>query len=82
MALYRQQKHASRLIFFESKQTHARPLMRKINALNIFQVNILQNLTFMFKLKNDLVPNIFKEQFVKNNKSMQHVHLQKTINYY
>ena len=68
MALYRQQKHASRLIFFESKQTHARPLMRKINALNIFQVNILQNLTFMFKLKNDLVPNIFKEQFVKNKK--------------
>ena len=51
MALYRQQKHASRLIFFESKQTHARPLMRKINALNMFQVNILQKVIFMFKLK-------------------------------
>ena len=60
MALYRQQRHASRLIFFESKKTHARPLMRKMNALNIFQVNILQNLTFMLKLKRDLAPNILK----------------------
>ena len=37
MALYRQQNHASRLIFFEPKQTHARPLMRKINAYIYFK---------------------------------------------
>ena len=64
--ILRQQKHASRIIFF--KETHARPLMKDLNALNIFQMNILQNLIFMYKVKNNTIPSIFQNRFMLNNK--------------
>ena len=61
--LYSKQKHASRIIYHQDKQTHARPLMKNLNALNIYQINIIQILVFMFKLNNNMVPNTFHKQF-------------------
>ena len=40
---FRCQKHASRIIYNEDRKTHARPLMKSLNALNVYQINILQN---------------------------------------
>ena len=65
MRLYRQQKQASRIIFGKDKYTHAKPLLKKINVLNIFQLNIYQNLIFMYKLNRDLTPITFKSKFNK-----------------
>ena len=53
--LYKKQKHAIRIIYSEDKQTHSRPLMKNLKALNIYQINIFQILLFMYKLKNNLV---------------------------
>ena len=63
MNLYRQQKHASRIILGKDKFSHAKPLLKKLNVLNIFQLNIYQNLIFMFKLNKDLTPTTFKSKF-------------------
>ena len=50
--LYKKQKHAIRIIYSEDIQTHSRPLMKNLKALNIYQINIFQILLFMYKLKN------------------------------
>ena len=61
--LFNKQKHARRIVFNEKKYTHARPLMKKLKALNVYQINIFQILIFMFKVKHNLVPAIFKTKF-------------------
>ena len=61
--LYNQQKHASRIIYNEDRMTSAQPLLEKLRALNIYQINIYQTLLFMYKIKNNLAPNIFKNNF-------------------
>ena len=65
--LLRHQKHASRIIFFKDKLTHAKPLLQSINALNIYQLNIFHILLFMHKVKNEQTPQIFKTIFSKTN---------------
>ena len=45
--LLRHQKHASRIIFFKDKLTHAKPLLQYINALNVYQLNIFHILLFI-----------------------------------
>ena len=40
--------------------THATPLLQELKALNIYQLNIFQTLLFMHKVKNDNIPDIFK----------------------
>ena len=42
--------------------------MKDLNALNIFQTNILQNLIFMYKVKNNTIPSIFQNRFMPINK--------------
>ena len=66
--LLRRQKHASRIIYFKDKYTHARPLLKELNALNIYQLNINNTLLFMHKVKNNTIPNIFKQSFKINKK--------------
>ena len=44
--LFNKQKHASRIIYNKDKYTHAKPLMKSLNALNIYQINIFQNVNF------------------------------------
>ena len=62
-ALLRRQKHASRIIYFKDKYTHAKPLLKRLNALNIYQLNINNSLLFMHKVRNNNIPNIFKKSF-------------------
>ena len=58
------QKQISRMILFQNRNIHARPLMRKLRALNIFQTNLFQILTLMYKSKNELLPKIFQKLFI------------------
>ena len=49
--IYYQQKHAEKIIFNEDILTHSRPLLRSLNALNIYQINLYQHANFMHKFK-------------------------------
>ena len=44
------QKHAARIIFFKDKLTHAKPLLKSMNALNI-SVEHISNIIIHAKLK-------------------------------
>ena len=59
------QKHAVRIIFNEDRLCHSWPLLKTLNALNVYQLNIYQNLKFMHKLKKDNIPKIFTELIKK-----------------
>ena len=65
--LHNKQKYAARSIFNEDRMIHARPLLKQLNILNIYQLNIYQILTLMFKTK--LTPNIFFDKFKTINLS-------------
>ena len=61
--LFGKQKQAVRIIFNEDRLTHARPLLATLNALNVYQINLLQVLVFMHKIKTNSSPRIFLHQF-------------------
>ena len=44
----------------EDRQTHARKLLTKLNALNIYHINIIRTLHVMY---TDLAPRIFNNYF-------------------
>ena len=57
------QKHAARIVFDQDKLTHSRPLLRSLNALNVYQINLYQHLNFMHKVNNNVAPIAFHEIF-------------------
>ena len=61
--ILKKQKHAVPIIYYKDKFTHSRPLMRDINDLNAFQINIFQVLKFMYKMKHNLNPRVFDNMF-------------------
>ena len=63
------QKHAARIIFNEDRLCHLLPLLKNLNALDIYQLNIHQNPNFMHRLKN--IPKIFTELKKYQNTNIQ-----------
>ena len=61
--IYIKQKQASRVICNMHKCAHAKPLLREIKALNVYETNLYQNLLFMFKYQNDMLPKFFNNHF-------------------
>ena len=59
------QKHAVCNVFNEDKLAKSRPLLQSLNALNVYQINRYQHLTFMYKLNKNKVPLTFSELFKK-----------------
>ena len=41
----------------------SRHLMKELNILNVYQINILQHLLFIFKVKNSMTPWVFSHVF-------------------
>ena len=37
--------------------------MKELNILNVYQINILQHLLFMFRVKNSTTPRVFNQVF-------------------
>ena len=60
-------KHAVTIIFNEDRLCHSRPLLKNLNTLNVYQVNIYQNPNFMHRLKNDRT-KIMEWLFAKRRK--------------
>ena len=50
-------------MFNQDRFMHARPLLKNLNALNLYQVNLLQVLPFMHKIETNSSPQIFLHQF-------------------
>ena len=66
--ILKKQMHAVRIIFNKDKFTHSKPLMRDMNALNVYQINkinIFQVLKFMYKAKHNLNPRVFDNAFTE-----------------
>ena len=61
--IFLKQKHAVRIIFHENRLTHTRPLLKKLNALNVYQTNLYQVSSFMYQIKNGTIPKIFNNNF-------------------
>ena len=57
------QKQAVRIIFHEDRLAHSRPLLKNLNALNVYQVNLYQVASFMYQMKHNTTPMIFNESF-------------------
>ena len=55
------QKRAVRFVFNEYRLSHPRPLLQKISALKVYQINLYQHLNFMHKLNNQENPRIFND---------------------
>ena len=63
--IHYQQKHVRRIIFNEDIFTHSRPLLRSLNAFNIYQINLYQHVNFKYKFLKSQVPKIFNMAFEK-----------------
>ena len=61
--IYSKQKQASRIILNEERDAHSKPLMKSLDILNVYQLNIFQHLLFMHKVKNETTLDIFKNRF-------------------
>ena len=59
------QKQAARLMSSDdiSDGILARLLTKELKILNMYQINILQHLLFMFKIKNSIIPRAFNQVF-------------------
>ena len=51
--LFGKQKHVGRIIFNQGRLTHASPLIKTFNALNVYQIDMLQLLLLMHKIKTN-----------------------------
>ena len=57
------QKHAIRITHCKDRFSHAKELFRESKILNVFQLNILNNLAFMHEVKSQTSPKIFQNKF-------------------
>ena len=55
------QKRAVCFVFNEDRLSYSRPLLRKINAVNVYQINLYQHLNFMHKVNNQETPAILND---------------------
>ena len=57
------QKQAPRLMSSDDISVPSTLLMKKWNILNVYQINILQHVLFMFKVKSSITPRVFSHVF-------------------
>ena len=62
------QKRAVRIVFNENNMAYSRPLLRSLNALNIYQINLSQYLRFMYNFNKNGTLIIFNNLIKKQNK--------------
>ena len=60
-----QQKHALRIIYNKTKYESVREILKSLNILNMYQINILNNAIFMHRVNANNAPNIFLEKLTK-----------------
>ena len=53
------QKHAARIIYDKDHFAHTKPLFKDAKALTVYETNLFQILSFIFKCKNRTAPFVF-----------------------
>jgi hypothetical protein len=61
--LHKLQKRAIRHITYAQFRTHTKPLFHKLNLLNIYDLCLVQTMTFIFKSTNSLLPIKYRNYF-------------------
>ena len=61
--LFSKQKHACRIIFHEERHSPVVKRLKELKALDVYQLNIYQTLTFMQRVKKSNCPTVFDEKF-------------------
>ena len=59
ISLYRHQKHGVSIIYDKDRFAHTKPLFKHTKALTVYEINLFQILSLIFKYKNRTVPFIF-----------------------
>ena len=59
------QKQAARIVFDKDRLCHSRPLLWRLNMLNVYQIFLFQNLNFINRLSIDDLPKNFTNTFNK-----------------
>ena len=67
--LYHFRKHASYVIYHKDHYTHASPPLNDMKAVNVFQLNILNVLCFMYKSKQNLNSPVFFNIFTHRTRT-------------
>ena len=57
-------KQAARLMSSDDFSIPSRLLLKELNILNVYQINILQHLLFTFKVKNSITPRVFNYSLI------------------
>ena len=65
--IYLLQKKAVRICTGAQYLAHTNPLFKELKTLNVFDINSLQCLVFMYKYKNNLLPQSFHNFFTLNS---------------
>ena len=52
-------------MFHEKKFAHTREYFKENNILNIYQLNIFDNLLFLHRIKNEKALNVFFSEFLR-----------------
>ena len=63
--ILKKQKHVVCITYNKDKCSHSKPLIRYMNALNIYQINISQVLKFIHKAKHNLNPSVPDNMFTE-----------------
>ena len=53
------QKQGARIVFDEDRLCRSRPLLRRLNAFNVYQTNLFQHINAMHRLSIDDLPKHF-----------------------
>ena len=68
------------IIYNQDKFTHSKPLMRDLNAFNVYQINILQALKSMYKVKHNLNTRVFDNTLIESITDTQQGFLKTNLN--
>ena len=57
------QKRAVRIVSYADRKQHSRPLMLNLGILNVYEINIHQIASFMYKVHKKIVPDCLQQHF-------------------
>ena len=63
--IFTYQKKAARVIFFADHLSYSEPFILDINALNVYQINIYQNVILLYKAHIGTAPSMLFNKFSK-----------------
>ena len=61
------QKPVARIIFNEDRLCHSQTLLKNLNALNVYQIILYQNLNFIHRIKMGNIPEVFHGTIKKSS---------------